>query len=98
MEPTMMVISNWLKLPIMVIKTPFQGLAFLMMNTRPNHSPTRLGVKMLTDIPDKTASNDFKKEIRSTLLIRNCHLSDSIPQLTSIKATVQIMSKITCGL
>jgi hypothetical protein len=67
MDPTIIVVRSWLKLPIIVIKTPFHGFDFSKINTRPNHSPTRLGVKTLTETPDKTASNDFRKDIFSIL-------------------------------
>jgi hypothetical protein len=76
-----------------VIKTPFQGFDFSRIKTLPNHSPTLLGVKTLTETPDKTASKDFRKDILSILLIRNCHFSDSMPQFTIIRVKIQARKK-----
>jgi hypothetical protein len=87
------VINSWLKLPIMVIKTPFHGFDLSRIKTLPNHSPIRLGVKTLTETPDNIASYDFKKEIFSIFLIRNCHFSDSIPQFTIMSIEIQAMKK-----
>lgn len=90
MPPKTTVIIVCPKLPITAINAAFILSAVPRKKTLPANSPTLLGVKKLTVMPEHTASMDLKKLISSTFLIIIFHLKDSKLQLISINKTTII--------
>ena len=83
-RPIKKVIRSWLILPIMVNATTRVSSLFFKNNILPANSPTLFGVNELTATPPITAEKALKKDNCSIFLIKNFHLTDSIPQLIKI--------------
>ena len=86
--PKKTVTINWEILPIKVIITETQRLAFSIASILPANSPVLLGVKRLTVIPAQIALKAFRKDKISILAIKNRHLKASKPQLIIISNSI----------
>ena len=78
---------------MIVIKTPSNLFAFSRMKALPKYSPILFGVKILTEIPDKTAFTLFENDKSSIFFIKYFHFSDSIPQLIKTNRNPKLKRK-----
>ena len=81
-QPISIVTSNWLTLPTKLKEIALTRSSSLTYKILPPNSPTRLGVSRVTAQPDNTDLTALGNENCCIGLINNCHLMDSIPQLT----------------
>src|SRR5690606_39464494 len=69
-------------------KAPFTRFPGFRYRIRPPYSPIRFGVKMARVKPASKDSVDFHSDTFSIFAIRYFHLKTSVPQLRTIKPTV----------